>query len=264
MLIFPDPNLRLCARLKYSWPQVGCSNSQELHRQKPKGSSCAVPCAARLGKHTSRSFMSLVALMHSPHADLSGPYSSALSPSTFTSEDQYEVRLHKEVAFLSGDWCISNLNLRANCWGHQHLRSWHRCLRAGLQERPGHVGRELNKKNKHCLDAAGSCSLVLPSESFSCGHLLRKPVARCVPHSNCYIFLTGLGSGFLSICVPWTVCGLDLAVCSGGQLGTRPHPINDLDFSLTAGDVLTLLHICPKYTRKFNSFYKFNTQIKNE
>lgn len=161
-------------------------------------------------------------------------------------------------------WQISNLNPRANCWSHQHLSSWHRLLHAGLQERLGHMGWEFNKNNKHYLDATSFCPLVLPSESFSCRHLLWKPVARYVFHSNCYISLKGLGSGFLSTWVPWTVCGLDLAVCSGGQLGTRQHLINDLDFSLPAEEVPALLRICPNYTRRFNNFYKFNNQIKNE
>jgi hypothetical protein len=34
--------------------------------------------------------MGLVPLLHSPHVDLSGLYSSALSPSTFPVKDQYE------------------------------------------------------------------------------------------------------------------------------------------------------------------------------
>lgn len=104
------------------------------------------------------------------------------------------------------------------------------------------------------MDTEGSCPVVLPSPehlpSFSCRHLLQGTCGSVWISVCFYISWSGLGSGSPSICVPWAVCGLDLAVFGGGKLGSWRHSINGSDISLTVVEVPALLHICCKYTRR--------------
>lgn len=83
-------------------------------------------------------------------------------------------------------------------------------LSAGFQQNRIRAGRKLNRNKLQVL-----------AHWPSIGHSVVNIFFKCTSHLQLSISLPGLGSGFPSICVPWMMCGLDLAVGCERHLGSR-------------------------------------------
>lgn len=115
--------------------------------------------------------------------------------------------------------------------------------------------REHDMKIKQCVDTVGSFLVVLCHQNTcppsAVDTSFKEPGGSVCISSQPYISLSGVGSGFPSVCVPRTGCGSDYLFAMEDK-SPGHQPINSLDFYLTTEEACALNHMS-KYTRRFHA-----------